>query len=69
MQTIHAVNERIAKLDDGKNVRYLDSGPKFLGPDGKLDQSLFSDGLHPNEKGYQIWTDSMRTLLAEMMGQ
>jgi lysophospholipase L1-like esterase len=67
MQTIHAVNERIAKLDDGKTVRYLDIGPKFLGPDGKLDQSLFSDGLHPNEKGYQIWTDSMRTLLAEMM--
>ena len=67
MATIKAINERIAKLDDGKDVRYLDISPKFMAADGKLDQSLFSDGLHPNEKGYQIWTDSMRDLLAEMM--
>jgi lysophospholipase L1-like esterase len=67
METIHAINERIAKLDDGKNVRYLDISQKFMGPDGKLDHSLFSDGLHPNVKGYQIWTDSMHDLLTEMM--
>jgi len=67
METIHAVNERIAKLDDGKNVRYLDISQKFMGPDGKLDQSLFSDGLHPNVQGYQIWADAMRPLLTEMM--
>jgi lysophospholipase L1-like esterase len=67
MGKIKAINERLAKLDDGKNVRYLDISPKFMGADGHLNQSLFSDGLHPNEQGYQIWTDSMRPLLSEMM--
>jgi len=67
METIRAVNEQISKLDDGKNVRYLDISKNFETPDGKLDQSLFSDGLHPNAKGYQIWADSMRDLLSEMM--
>lgn len=65
--TIRAVNERIARLDDGKNVRYLDLWQKFMGSDGKLDQSLFPDGLHPNEKGYQIWADAMQGTLEEMM--
>jgi lysophospholipase L1-like esterase len=61
------VNERIAKLDDGKSVRYLDLWQKFMGSDGKLDLSLFPDGLHPNEKGYEIWADAMQGTLAEMM--
>lgn len=67
MDVIHGINERIAKYDDGKTVRYLDISQKFMGPDGKLDQSLFSDGLHPNVKGYQIWADAIQPLLDEMM--
>jgi beta-glucosidase len=67
METIKSVNEQIAKLDDGKNVRYLDISKGFETSDGKLDHLLFSDGLHPNVKGYQIWADSMRPLLTEMM--
>lgn len=67
MEKITAINERIAKLDDGKNVRYLDITQKFMGDDGKLNQKLFSDGLHPNVEGYQVWADAMRPLLEEMM--
>jgi lysophospholipase L1-like esterase len=66
METVRGINERIAKLDDGKNVRYLDISDKFMA-DGKLDQSLFSDGLHPKENGYQVWADAMQPLLEEMM--
>jgi beta-glucosidase len=67
MATIRAVNERLARLDDGKNVRYLDFSQKFMSSDGKLDPSLFPDGLHPNEKGYQIWADAMQGTLEGMM--
>jgi len=67
MGTIHKVNQIIAKLDDGKTIRYLDIGPKFLGDDGHLNQKLFSDGLHPNAKGYQVWADAMRETLGGIM--
>ncbi len=67
MEKIKAVNADLAKLDDGKTVRYLDIGPKFLGPDGKIPMDVMPDQLHPNEKGYRIWAEAMKPLLEEMM--
>lgn len=67
MEKIKAVNADLAKLDDGKNVRYLDIGPKFLGSDGKIPMDVMPDQLHPNEKGYRIWAEAMGPLLEEMM--
>lgn len=64
---IAQINEIIAKLDDGKNVRYLDIGPKFLTPDGTLTQEIMRDRLHPTKAGYEIWTQSIKDLLDEMM--
>jgi lysophospholipase L1-like esterase len=67
MGIIHGVNDIIARLDDGKTVRYLDIGPKFLAADGKVPADIMPDFLHPNEKGYQIWADAMESTLAAMM--
>ena len=61
------VNAAIAKLDDGKMVKYLDLNPKFLEADGTLPRSIMPDLLHPNKKGYQIWADAMEPTLAEML--
>jgi len=61
------INTVIAKLDDGKTVRYLDIGPKFLGADGKVPEDIMPDFLHPNEQGYQIWADAMGPALDEML--
>ena len=61
------VNTVIAKLDDGKMVKYLDIGPDFLTDDGTLPRDIMSDLLHPSEKGYQIWADSMEPTLSEML--
>lgn len=64
-----AVNALVAKLDGAKNVHYLDIGPKFLQPDGRLSQEIMPDLLHPEGKGYQIWADAVvpeiKKLLAE----
>jgi lysophospholipase L1-like esterase len=35
--------------------------------DGTLPRSLMPDLLHPNEKGYQIWSDAMESTLAPML--
>lgn len=63
---ITEVNARIAKLDDGKTVRFLDVGGKFV-VDGKIPETVMPDQLHPNREGYTIWAEAMRPLLEEMM--
>jgi len=67
MQVIRAVNVELAKLDDGKNVRFLDFGPKLLDANGKIPQSLMPDQLHLSAAGYTIWAEAMQPLLEEMM--
>ncbi|HWA10012.1 MAG TPA: GDSL-type esterase/lipase family protein [Opitutaceae bacterium] len=64
---IQDVNAAIAKLDDGKFIRFLDIGPRLLGPDGKVSKDIQPDLLHPSAKGYEIWADAIRQPLAEMM--
>lgn len=67
MAIIRDVNAELARLDDGRTVRFLDIGAKFLGPDGKIPKETMPDQLHLSAKGYQIWAESMRPLLTEMM--
>ena len=61
------INTVIAKLDDGRMVKFLDIGPEFLEADGTLPKSIMPDLLHPNERGYQIWADAMGPALDEML--
>jgi len=61
------INTVIAKLDDGKMVKFLDIGAKFLEPDGTLPRDVMPDLLHPNEKGYQICAEAMEPTLAQML--
>ncbi|MCX5684380.1 MAG: GDSL-type esterase/lipase family protein [Planctomycetota bacterium] len=66
MVKIKAVNAVLAKLDDGKTVRYLDLANKFI-VDGKVPMDVMPDQLHLSAKGYQIWAETMQPLLEEMM--
>ncbi|WP_395730126.1 platelet-activating factor acetylhydrolase IB subunit [Prosthecobacter sp.] len=61
------VNAIIAKLDDGKNVFFLDIGGKFMQPDGSLTKEIMPDFLHLSPAGYQIWADAIGPKLAELM--
>ena len=61
------VNSLIAKLDDGKNVFFLDIGDKFMQPDGSLTKEIMPDFLHLSPAGYQIWADAIGPKLAELM--
>jgi len=63
------INKIISKLDDGKNVKYMDIGDKFLDKEGNLPTDVMADGLHPTEKGYQIWADAVMPTIHEMLGK
>jgi lysophospholipase L1-like esterase len=63
---ITEINKIIAKLDDGKNVKYLDIGQKFM-KDGQIPGDIMYDYLHLTEAGYQIWADAITPTLTEML--
>jgi lysophospholipase L1-like esterase len=52
-ERVSQLNLKIAQLSGDTNVQYADVGTTLLAQDGKVDESLFTDGLHPNAAGYQ----------------
>jgi lysophospholipase L1-like esterase len=59
------VNERLAKLDDGKRVRYLDFTPAFVDVKGAIRPELYHpDLIHLSAEGYRAWSDTLRPALA-----
>ena len=61
------INQLIHKLDDGKNVHYLDIGHRFMEEDGTLAAEVMYDYLHFTPKGYQIWAEAIEPKLAELL--
>lgn len=66
-ERVKAVNDRIAGLDDGKAVKYLDIAPRFLEPDGTISSEIMPDYLHLSSKGYRIWADAIEPTLWSML--
>jgi lysophospholipase L1-like esterase len=63
------VNEALAKLDDGKMIRYIDFGPQLIEADGSISPSIMRDFLHLTEAGYGIWAAAMEPTLKEWLGK
>lgn len=64
---IKQVNKIIARMDDGKRVRFLDFGHRFVAPDGTLRRDLMNDLVHPTAQGYAVWAEAMQPLLQKML--
>lgn len=60
---IQTLNRAIAQLGSGSRIIYADPGKVLLGADGKIRESLFSDGLHPNANGYELLGEAWQTYL------
>ena len=67
-ESIRRINELIASLDDGEHVRFMDIGARFLEPDGSISVEVMADGLHPTERGYEIWAEAVMPTFREMLG-
>ena len=66
--SINRINQNIAKLADGRRVRYLNINDKLADQDGKLFDGMTVDRLHLSLKGYQVWGDALKPLLEELLG-
>ena len=61
------VNQALAKLDDGKDLFYVDFGFQLIEADGSISKDIMPDYLHPNERGYEIWADAIEPLLKKLL--
>jgi lysophospholipase L1-like esterase len=69
LRTIDKINANLAKLADGKKVRYLNINDKLADRDGKLFEGMMNaDKLHPALKGYQVWADALKPMFTEILG-
>lgn len=64
---IQQINEKVAKLADGKQIRYLDIGKVFLSDDGTLTADIMPDYLHLSKQGYQRWAKAILPTVQEML--
>jgi lysophospholipase L1-like esterase len=51
---VEKLNTALLRLSAQAKVTYIDPGKVFLKKDGTIDESFFSDGLHPNASGYAL---------------
>jgi lysophospholipase L1-like esterase len=65
---INQINENLARMADGKKIRYLNINDKLADQDGKLFPGMSRDRLHPTAKGYQIWADALKPIFTEILG-
>lgn len=62
---IRATNRLIREFSDEQDgLHYIETGPLLLGQNGEPDPDHYRfDGLHLSERGYEIWTDVIRSRL------
>jgi lysophospholipase L1-like esterase len=67
---IDKINGNLARMADGRRIRYLNVNDRLADPDGKLREGMMNDHdkLHPLLKAYQVWADALRTQLTDLLG-
>jgi lysophospholipase L1-like esterase len=62
---INEINQLLATFAGEQKITYVDLTKLMVSPDGTISRDIMSDFCHPTDKGYQIWADQLRDLLAE----
>jgi lysophospholipase L1-like esterase len=67
-QRVRAINAALAKLTDGRSVRFLDFSEQMLSEGDALKPELYAgDMLHLSAKGYDLWARAMDPVLDDML--
>lgn len=64
---IRALNSRLKNIAEKLKAEYLELSVLFCDEDGDLRFDLTEDGLHLNNKAYEIWADYLRTYLRTLL--
>jgi lysophospholipase L1-like esterase len=64
-ERIVLLNKNISRLAADRKLLFIDPGRLLLTGRGKIDESLFSDGLHPNAAGYKKLAPVLATSLKD----
>jgi lysophospholipase L1-like esterase len=65
--SIVKINENIARLANGKSIRFLSINDKLADKSGVLLDGMTVDRLHLSLKGYQVWADALKPLLTALL--
>jgi lysophospholipase L1-like esterase len=68
LPTIERINANLAKMADGRSVRFLDVNRRLADTNGILLPGMTVDGLHLSVKGYEVWAEGLRPILTELLG-
>jgi cephalosporin-C deacetylase-like acetyl esterase/lysophospholipase L1-like esterase len=69
MPVINQTNALLARLADGRKVRFLNLNDRLADANGKLLPGMTNaDQLHLAEPGYQVWADALRPMLTRLLG-
>ncbi|MFA9370183.1 MAG: GDSL-type esterase/lipase family protein [Labilibaculum antarcticum] len=62
-QLINKINIKLEQFAHKNNIKLVDIGMELLTADGILTREMAQDYCHPTEKGYQIWADTIKSII------
>ena len=65
---INRINANLARLADGKSIRFLNVNAQLADQDGTLFPGMAGDKLHLSLKGYDVWAAGLKPILTELLG-
>jgi lysophospholipase L1-like esterase len=69
MPTINAINQNLARMADGRKVRYLNINDRLADGEGRFLPGMVNpDKLHPSLKAYQVWAEALKPIFTELLG-
>jgi cephalosporin-C deacetylase len=68
MPVINEANRQIARLADGRSIRYININDELAFADGHLHDGMSQDGLHLTPQAYQVWADALKPIFTEILG-
>jgi cephalosporin-C deacetylase-like acetyl esterase/lysophospholipase L1-like esterase len=68
MRIINLANLKIARLADGKTVRYININEQLADMENNLFPGMTFDGLHLTPAAYQHWADALKPIFTEVLG-
>lgn len=69
MPIIDGVNANLARLADGRAIRYVNINDRLADQNGRLHEGMTDpDRLHLALPAYQIWADALKPIFTEVLG-